>query len=83
MRGSGDGAIGCDGGAVALADLSFMQTNVRERSLKPGLVLTMLLIVYIMNFLDRQLLGILAGPIKADLQLSDTQFGAIGGLAFA
>ena len=48
-----------------------------------SLVLALLLIAYIFNFLDRQILGILAQPIKADLHLSDTQFGAIGGLAFA
>jgi predicted MFS family arabinose efflux permease len=46
-------------------------------------VLALLLLAYIFNFLDRQILGILAGPIKADLHLSDTQFGAVGGLAFA
>jgi MFS family permease len=49
----------------------------------PKLVLGFLLIAYIFNFLDRQILGILAQPIKADLGLSDTEFGAIGGLAFA
>lgn len=48
-----------------------------------SLVLALLLLAYIFNFLDRQILGILAQPIKADLNLSDTQFGAIGGLAFA
>jgi MFS family permease len=48
-----------------------------------SLVLALLLLAYIFNFLDRQILGILAQSIKADLQLSDTQFGAIGGLAFA
>jgi predicted MFS family arabinose efflux permease len=48
-----------------------------------NLVLALLLIAYIFNFLDRQILGILAQPIKADLHLSDTQFGAVGGLAFA
>ena len=47
------------------------------------MVLLILLVAYIFNFLDRQILGILAQPIKADLNLSDTQFGAIGGLAFA
>jgi len=47
------------------------------------LVLAFLLLAYILNFLDRQILGILAQPIKQDLNLSDTQFGAIGGLAFA
>ena len=48
-----------------------------------GIVLALLLLAYIFNFLDRQILGILAQPIKADLHLSDTEFGAIGGLAFA
>ena len=43
----------------------------------------MLLIVYTFNFLDRQILSILAVPIKADLELTDTQLGALGGLAFA
>ena len=47
------------------------------------MVLFLLLLAYILNFLDRQILGILAPAIKADLHLSDTQFGAIGGLAFA
>ena len=46
-------------------------------------VLVLLLLAYILNFLDRQILGILGPAIKADLNLTDTQFGAIGGLAFA
>ena len=46
-------------------------------------MLALLLLAYIFNFLDRQILGILAQPIKADLKLTDTEFGAIGGLAFA
>jgi MFS family permease len=48
-----------------------------------GVILALLLLAYIFNFLDRQILGILAQPIKQDLGLSDTEFGAIGGLAFA
>jgi predicted MFS family arabinose efflux permease len=43
----------------------------------------MLLLVYILNFLDRQILGILATPIKNELGLTDTQLGALGGIAFA
>ncbi|HEX2794235.1 MAG TPA: MFS transporter [Croceicoccus sp.] len=43
----------------------------------------MLLVVYIFNFLDRQILSILAAPIQADLGLSDTQMGLLGGIAFA
>jgi len=49
----------------------------------PHVVLAFLLLAYIFNFLDRQILGILAASIKADLGLTDTQFGAVGGLAFA
>lgn len=48
-----------------------------------GLVLAMLLLVYTFNFLDRQILGILVQPIKAELGLTDTQLGALGGIAFA
>lgn len=55
----------------------------RAASRSPRLVLAMLLLVYTFNFLDRQILGILAAPIKADLHLTDAQFGAVGGLAFA
>ena len=43
----------------------------------------MLVVVYIFNFLDRQIVTILAEPIKVDLGLSDTQIGLMTGLAFA
>ena len=58
------------------------QGSAEVRS-KSGLVLTLLLIAYIFNFLDRQILGILAGPIIKDLMLTDAEFGAIAGIAFA
>ncbi len=45
--------------------------------------LWILLAVYILNFLDRQIVNILAEPIKRDLGLSDTQVGLMTGLAFA
>ena len=54
-----------------------------KRQPSASLVLALLLLAYVFNFLDRQILGILAQPIKADLRLSDAQFGAVGGLAFA
>jgi len=50
---------------------------------RASLVLAVLLLAYIFNFLDRQILGILATPIKASLDLTDAQFGALGGTAFA
>jgi predicted MFS family arabinose efflux permease len=43
----------------------------------------MLCFVYVLNFLDRQLLSILAKPIQDDLQVTDGQLGRIGGLYFA
>ncbi|MBB4659612.1 spinster family MFS transporter [Parvularcula dongshanensis] len=46
-------------------------------------VLAVLVIVYTFNFIDRQIVGILAVPIKAELGLSDTQIGLMSGLAFA
>lgn len=46
-------------------------------------VLAMLLVVYIFNFVDRQILSILAAPIQADLGLDDGEMGMLGGLAFA
>src|SRR5438270_8929687 len=53
------------------------------RPARAGIVLAILLLAYILNYLDRLMLGILAQPIKADLHLSDSRFGDIGGLAFA
>ncbi|MDP3673575.1 MAG: MFS transporter [Novosphingobium sp.] len=49
----------------------------------PRLVLWLLLIVYIFNFIDRQIVNILAEPIARDLDLSDTQIGLMTGIAFA
>ena len=46
-------------------------------------VMFILVVVYTFNFIDRQIVGILAIPIKADLGLTDTQLGLMGGLAFA
>jgi len=47
------------------------------------LTLWVLLVVYVFNFVDRQIVNILAEPIARDLKLSDTQIGLMTGLAFA
>ena len=47
------------------------------------LVLAMLWFVYVLNFLDRQLMSILAKPIQDSLHVTDGQLGLIGGLYFA
>jgi len=46
-------------------------------------VLIVLVVVYILNFIDRQILSILAVDIKADLGLTDADMGFLGGAAFA
>jgi predicted MFS family arabinose efflux permease len=46
-------------------------------------VLGILCFVYVINFLDRQLLSILAKPIQDDLGITDGQLGRLGGLYFA
>lgn len=46
-------------------------------------VLAILVLVYMMNFIDRQILAVLAVPMKTELGLSDSQLGILHGLAFA
>lgn len=41
------------------------------------------LLVYIVNFIDRQIFSILIEPIRVEIELSDTQLGLLGGIAFA
>lgn len=58
--------------------------SMREtKSTGAAVTLGMLLLVYSFNFIDRQIIGILAPAIKVDLHLTDAQLGALGGLAFA
>jgi len=45
--------------------------------------LGVLVLVYIINFIDRQILSILAEDIKRDLRLQDAQIGFLYGTAFA
>lgn len=45
-------------------------------------VLGLLSLAYVLNFVDRQVLAIVAGDVKAELGLSDTQLGVLLGPAF-
>ncbi|MDE2083384.1 MAG: MFS transporter [Xanthomonadaceae bacterium] len=58
---------------------SSRRPHVRARRFALGL----LIVVYTLNFVDRQILAILKEPIAADLHLSDTDLGLLGGFAFA
>ncbi|MEQ7154361.1 spinster family MFS transporter [Brevundimonas aurifodinae] len=42
-----------------------------------------LTVCYTLSFIDRQILSLLVGPIKAEFAVSDTQVGLLGGLAFS
>lgn len=45
--------------------------------------LVLLTLVYVLNFVDRQLVGILGQPMKMELGLSDRQLGMLSGVAFS
>lgn len=59
------------------------EAGLRSVFQRPGFVLGLLILIYTFNVLDRQIVSILAHPIKAELGLSDTQLGLLTGLAFA
>jgi len=46
-------------------------------------VVLICMLAYIFSFVDRQILALMIEPIKRDLQLSDTQFSLLHGLAFS
>ncbi|MBW8302489.1 MAG: MFS transporter [Brevundimonas sp.] len=63
-----------------------MTDTAAAAPVRPGYryyVLAILILVYTLNFLDRQIIGILAAPLKAQFNLTDSQFGLLGGIAFA
>jgi MFS family permease len=45
--------------------------------------LVLLMLVYMLNYIDRQIISILAVPMSAELKLHDWQIGMMGGFAFA
>jgi predicted MFS family arabinose efflux permease len=61
--------------------LAFARRASRSRS--KWLVLAVLMLVGLTNYADRLSISILQVPIRAELQLSDAQLGAITGLSFS
>lgn len=49
-----------------------------DRTAPRNRILLLLLLAYIFNFIDRNIIGILAVPIRAEFDLSDTALGALG-----
>jgi predicted MFS family arabinose efflux permease len=50
---------------------------------RPRLTLALLLVIFALNFMDRQIVAILSEPIKREFGLSDVQVGLLYGFAFA
>src|SRR3954469_16178034 len=66
-------------GAAHDAGAREFQVSDRQRSY----VIWLLFSVYVLNFVDPQILTTLIQPIKEEFKFSDTQMGLLGGLAFA
>src|SRR5665213_473211 len=65
------------GGAVESTDDSKAGTGYRTY------VLTVLCLAYVVNVMDRSVLGALLEPIKHEFNATDAQLGLLGGLSFA
>lgn len=67
----------------ATGALDAAEPVVEPTSWRSRYTLGVLFVVYVFNFVDRSILGILNQAIKEDLGLTDTQMGFLGGFAFA
>lgn len=71
-------ASGGDAAAPQAKAAAFHATDGYKRY-----VLGLLFVVYIFNFVDRQIVSILGEPIKREFGLSDADFGLLTGIVFA
>lgn len=73
-------AASCDAAGLALnADPS---TGRWPSAASAWWAVVVLTLTYLVAFVDRQIVSLLVAPLKASLQLSDTQIGLLQGLAF-
>lgn len=54
-----------------------------ERERYGWYVVGVLMLAYVCSFIDRQILALMVGPIRRDLDISDTQMSLLMGLSFA
>lgn len=69
-----------------MAELTAEAPTERAAGIRPAYanyVLGLLLSIYVLNNLDRQVINILAEPIKHELHLADWQVGIMSGISFA
>jgi len=84
--GSAPGESSDPANSDSASGISAKDAAIIEAYKKPAyryLVLGILTIVYVSNFVDRQVINVLAEYIIEDLQISDGQFGMLSGIAFA
>jgi len=75
-----------DGAKPEAGPIAHTPTGADGKPLTKGYIryaMWVILVVYIFNFLDRQIVNILAADIKSELKINDTQFGLLSGTAFA
>lgn len=57
--------------------------NGYPSSVRAWCTVAILMLAYVLSFVDRQILNLLVEPIRADLAISDTQMSLLMGLSFA
>jgi len=57
--------------------------NGYPSSTRAWVTVAILMVAYVLSFIDRQILNLLVGPIRRDLVISDTQMSLLMGLSFA
>ena len=79
----GDNAAAAAAPVPGAPDANTVMTDPRQHTRGYAwYALSIMVLVYILNFVDRQILSILANDIKRDLGLDDAQIGFLGGAAF-
>ena len=68
---------------MATSEAPLRRSVVQSSNRMRGFTLAMLCFIYVLNFLDRQLVSILAKPIQDGLQITDSQLGYVTGVYFA
>jgi MFS family permease len=67
----------------AVAEIPGKPREERRLGLYPWYVIAVLMLIYTSSFIDRTIVSLLVGPIRADLRISDTQMSLVSGLSFA
>jgi predicted MFS family arabinose efflux permease len=52
------------------------------KTVRPYYALALLVLIYMTNYADRVIIGVLGEPIKADFKINDTQLGLLTGMTF-